>query len=119
MTVDASSMTPPISRRTLLRTAASTTVGLAGILATKTPPLYAATRTVTMLTWNHFVDASDEYLRKMAKDFGKENKCQVSSRGRRRSRRRVTLFSSERFLRNQNKVPRLRLRLRLRDDNRS
>jgi hypothetical protein len=28
-------------------------------------------------TWNHFVAASDEYLRQMAKDFGKENKCQV------------------------------------------
>ena len=44
MTVDASDMTPPSARRTLLRTAAGATVGLAGILATKTPPLYAATR---------------------------------------------------------------------------
>src|SRR5439155_25349410 len=68
----------PVSRRRVIRTAAGATAGgLAGILLSKTPPLYAATRTVTMLTWNHFVDASDEYLRKMAKDFGKENKCQV------------------------------------------
>src|SRR5207247_9513436 len=68
----------PMSRRRVLRIAAGATAGgLAGILLSKTPPLYAATRTVTMLTWNHFVDASDEYLRKMAKDFGKENKCQV------------------------------------------
>src|SRR5437870_12083852 len=67
----------PVSRRRVLRSAAGATAGgLAGILLSKTPPLYAATRTVTMLTWNHFVDASDEYLRKMAKDFGKENKCQ-------------------------------------------
>jgi len=49
MTVDASPMTPPISRRAMLRRAASATVGLAGILATKTSPLYAATRTVTTL----------------------------------------------------------------------
>ncbi len=49
MTVDASHYDASLSRRTLLRTAASATVGLAGILATKTPPLYAATRTVTML----------------------------------------------------------------------
>jgi multiple sugar transport system substrate-binding protein len=68
----------PMSRRRMLRTAAGATAGgLAGILLSKTPPLYAATRTVTMLTWNHFVAASDEYLRKMAKDFEKENKCQV------------------------------------------
>src|SRR4030095_8295965 len=66
-----------LSRRQLLHTAAGATAGLAGILMTKAPPLYAATRTVTMLTWNHFVESSDEYLRKMAKAFEKENKCQV------------------------------------------
>src|SRR6058998_2674937 len=67
-----------VSRRRVLRTAAGATAGgLAGILLSKTPPLYAATRTLTMLTWNHFVASSDEYLRQMAKDFGKENKCQV------------------------------------------
>jgi len=77
MTVDASPMTPPISRRALLRTAASATVGLAGILATKTPPLYAATRTVTMLAANHFVPASDENLKRWAKEFEKANKCHV------------------------------------------
>jgi multiple sugar transport system substrate-binding protein len=43
----------------------------------KTPPLYAAARTVTMLTWNHFVEASDEHLRQMAREFGKANNCQV------------------------------------------
>jgi multiple sugar transport system substrate-binding protein len=53
------------------------TAGLAGILISKTPPLYAATRTVTMLTWNHFVEASDEQLRQMAREFGKANNCQV------------------------------------------
>ena len=69
--------TTEVSRRTFLRTTAATATGLAGILATRTPPLYAATRTLTMLTWNHFVEASDEYLRQMARDFGKANKCQV------------------------------------------
>ena len=52
-----------ISRRTVLHTAAVATAGVAGILATNTPPAYTATRTLTMLTWNHFVPASDENLR--------------------------------------------------------
>ena len=69
--------TTGLSRRQFLHTTAGATAGLAGILLTKTPPLYAATRTLTMLTWNHFVEASDENLRQMAQDFGKENKCQV------------------------------------------
>src|SRR3989475_11651848 len=77
MTVDASPMMPPISRRTVLRTAGSARVGFAGILATKPPPLYAATRTVTMLAANHFVPASDENLKRWAKDFEKANKCRV------------------------------------------
>ena len=77
MTLDASRTTSIISRRTFLRTAAGATAGLAGILATKTPPLYAATRTVTMLQANHFVPASDENLKKWAKEFEKANKCRV------------------------------------------
>src|SRR5437867_7714932 len=77
MTVDASPMTPLISRRTLLRTTAGATAGLAGIMLTKTPPLYAATRTVTMLAANHFVPASDENLKTWAKEFEKANKCRV------------------------------------------
>jgi spermidine/putrescine-binding protein len=79
MKMDVPCLTPPreLSRRTFLRTAASTAAGLAGILATHTPPLYAATRTLTMLTWNHFVPASDETLRGLARSFEKANKCQV------------------------------------------
>jgi multiple sugar transport system substrate-binding protein len=79
MKTEAPCLTPPegLSRRTFLHTAASTTVGLAGILATSTPPLYAATRTLTMLTWNHFVPASDETLRGLARSFEKSHKCQV------------------------------------------
>src|SRR4029450_11567585 len=77
MTVDASPIKPTISRRTLLHTATSAAVGLAGILATKTPPLYAATRTVTMLAANHFVPASDENLKRWAQEVEKANKCHV------------------------------------------
>ena len=66
-----------IRRRTVLHTAAVATAGLAGILATKTPPAYAATHTLTMLTWNHFVPASDENLRQWAKEFEQANKCRV------------------------------------------
>ena len=69
--------TTAVSRRTVLRTAAVTTAGLAGMLATNTPPAYAATRTLTMLTWNHFVPASDEHLRQWAKEFEQANKCRV------------------------------------------
>ncbi len=45
--------TTAVSRRAVLHAAAVTTAGLAGMLATNTPPAYAATRTLTMLTWNH------------------------------------------------------------------
>ena len=60
-----------LSRRRFLSTAAGTAAGLAGILATHTPPVYAARRTMTMLTMNHYVPASDENLRKRAREFGK------------------------------------------------
>lgn len=62
-----------------MHTAAGAVAGLAGILATKTPPLYAATRTVTMLTANHFVPASDENLRRWGKEFERANKCRVKT----------------------------------------
>jgi multiple sugar transport system substrate-binding protein len=65
------------NRRQFLGTAAGVSAGLAGMLLTHTPPAYAATRTVTMLSWNHFVAASDETLRQMAQAFGKANKCRV------------------------------------------
>src|SRR5215472_17592022 len=77
MTVDAFRITPIISRRAFLHTAAAATAGLAGSLALRTPPLYAATRTLTMLAANHFVPASDENLKRWAKEFEKANKCHV------------------------------------------
>lgn len=66
-----------MSRRQFLSTTTGATVGLAGILMTQTPPLAAATRTVSMLAANHFVPASDENLRGWAKEFEKANKCRV------------------------------------------
>ena len=66
-----------LKRRQFLGTAVGASAGLAGILLTHTPPAYAAKRTVTMLSWNHFVTKSDETLRQMARAFGKENKCRV------------------------------------------
>src|ERR687888_1151273 len=68
---------PELRRRQVLKTIGGATAGLAGILLTKTPPLYAATRTVTMLAANHFVPASDENLKRWAKEFEKANKCHV------------------------------------------
>jgi multiple sugar transport system substrate-binding protein len=66
-----------LSRRQFLRTSTGIAAGLSGILLAKTPPLYAATRTLTMLTANHFVPASDENLRGWAKEFERANKCRV------------------------------------------
>lgn len=63
-----------ISRRELL---SSTTMGLSGMLLAKTPPAYAAKRTLTMLTWQHFIRQADELLLQMAREFGQVNSCQV------------------------------------------
>ena len=66
-----------LKRREFLSTTARVTAGMAGILVAKTPPIYAATRTLTMMTWNHFVSASDDILRRTAREFGRANRCQV------------------------------------------
>lgn len=67
----------PLSRRRLPRATVGATAGFAGILAARTPPLYAVTRTLIMMAWNHFVAASNDILWKMAREFGKANKCRV------------------------------------------
>lgn len=69
--------TSVLSRRQLLRTTLSLSGGLSGILLTKTPPVYAARRTLTMLTWQHFIKVSDDILQQMAESFGRANNCQV------------------------------------------
>ena len=67
-----------LSRRRLLWTTAKAAIGLSGILLAKTPPSYAAKRTLSMLTWQHFIEASDNMLRDMAQAFGRANHCEVS-----------------------------------------
>lgn len=66
-----------LCRRQLLQTTASTAMGLSSILLAKTPPVYAAKRTLTMLTWQHFIEESDKILQQMAYEFGQANNCQV------------------------------------------
>jgi multiple sugar transport system substrate-binding protein len=55
----------------------TTAAGLAGVLQTRVPPLYAAERTLTMLTWEHFIQAANDNLQQMAQLFGRSSRCQV------------------------------------------
>jgi multiple sugar transport system substrate-binding protein len=59
-----------LDRRQLLRTSMLASAGLAGILLTKTPPVVAQERELTLLTWSHFVSASDDELQRQLKEFG-------------------------------------------------
>src|SRR5213592_2233877 len=52
------------SRRQFLRQSAGATLGMA--------PAFAQKRELTFLSWNHFVPASDDELRKQAEAFGKQ-----------------------------------------------
>ena len=64
-------------RRQFLRTAAGTTAGMASWLALGKPPAFAQKRELTFLSWNHFVPAADDELRKQAEAFAKANNCTV------------------------------------------
>ena len=66
-----------IARRRFLRTAAGTTAGMASWLALHNAPAFAQKRELTFLSWNHFVPASDDELRKQAEAFGKQANCTV------------------------------------------
>src|SRR5215470_14923105 len=66
-----------IARRRFLRTAAGTTAGMASWLALRRAPAYAQKRGLTFLSWNHFVPAADDELRKQAEAFSKANNCSV------------------------------------------
>jgi len=66
-----------IDRRRFLRTAAGTTAGMASWLALNRAPAFAQKRELTFLSWNHFVPASDEELRKQAEVFSKQANCTV------------------------------------------
>ena len=64
-------------RRRFLRTAAGTTAGMASWLALGRAPAHAQKRELTFLSWNHFVPAADDELRKQAEAFGKQANCTV------------------------------------------
>src|SRR4029450_626818 len=66
-----------LDRRHFLRTAAGASAGMASWLALRTPPAVAQKRELTFLSWNHFVPAADDELRKQAEAFSKANNCTV------------------------------------------
>src|SRR5947199_9048859 len=61
------------TRRQFLETSAIASVGMGSWLALGKPPAYAQKRELTFLSWNHFVPASDDELRKQAEAFGKQS----------------------------------------------
>jgi multiple sugar transport system substrate-binding protein len=61
-----------MNRRGFLQTTAGGLVGLAGILAFRQPPAMAQQREISLLSWNHFVPASDDKLREQAATFSKQ-----------------------------------------------
>src|SRR5438876_1234978 len=60
------------SRRQFLKHSAATTAGMASWLALGKAPAFAQKRELTFLSWNHFVPASDDELRRQAEAFGKQ-----------------------------------------------
>jgi len=70
-------MNQQLTRREFLIGAAGAMAGLSGILALKQPPAVAAKPEISLLTWNHFVPASDEKLRQLAEQFSKERGIRV------------------------------------------
>jgi len=66
-----------VSRRQFARTTAAATAGMASWLALGKPPAFAQKRELTFLSWNHFVPASDDELRRQAEVFGKQAGCTV------------------------------------------
>jgi multiple sugar transport system substrate-binding protein len=61
-----------VSRRTLLHSSLLASAGLAGILLTRTPPAIAQERELKLLTFAHFVPASDDELERQLNEFGKQ-----------------------------------------------
>ena len=59
-----------LTRRRFLSQGAGAAAGMA--LALRAAPAIAQKQELTFLSWNHFVPASDEELRKQAEAFGKQ-----------------------------------------------
>jgi multiple sugar transport system substrate-binding protein len=66
-----------VSRRGFLQATAGGVAGLTGVLAFRQPPAMAQQRELSMLSWNHFVPASDDKLREQAAAFSKQRGVQV------------------------------------------
>jgi len=62
----------PTSRREFLRVTSGATAGMASWLGLGKAPAFAQKRELTFLSWNHFVPASDDELRRQAEAFGKQ-----------------------------------------------
>ena len=60
------------SRRHFLQQTAGATAGMASWLALGKAPAFAQKRELTFLSWNHFVPACDDELRKQAEAFSKQ-----------------------------------------------
>jgi multiple sugar transport system substrate-binding protein len=65
------------SRRQFLKQSAGASAGMASWLALGHAPAFAQKRELTMLSWNHFVPAADDELRKQAEAFSKQANCTV------------------------------------------
>jgi len=65
------------SRRQFLRSSVGATAGVAAWATLGRAPAFAQKRELTFLSWNHFVPASDEELRKQAEAFSKQANCTV------------------------------------------
>ena len=63
---------PIATRRQFLSTTAGAAAGMASWLSLGKAPAYAQKRELTFLSWNHFVPASDEELRRQAEVFSKQ-----------------------------------------------
>ncbi|MCI0526681.1 MAG: extracellular solute-binding protein, partial [Nitrospira sp.] len=62
----------PITRRQFIKKAVGTAMGLSGSYLFQPSRITAATPELSMLSWNHFVPASDEKLKEQAVRFAKE-----------------------------------------------
>src|SRR5205823_14924854 len=65
------------TRRQFLKVSATTSTGLATWLALDRAPAFAQKRELTFLSWNHFVPASNDELRRQAEASSKQANCTV------------------------------------------
>jgi multiple sugar transport system substrate-binding protein len=66
-----------LTRRRFLTQTAATAVGIYGVLQWRQPPATAQQRELSMLSWNHFVPASDVELKKQAEAFARQHGVKV------------------------------------------